>query len=100
MIDRLSRANKDARMGLIISLVGWAAVGISRLPGLDPLAPVVDFTAGLAAILTLILGLQVLNIWRVPAWAREYIDDPPNMMLAAAAIFLGLTLLVGAFVLP
>jgi len=100
MIDRLSRVNRDARMGLIISLVGWAAVGISRLPGLSPIAPVIDFTAGLAAILTLILGSQILNIWRVPAWAREYIADPPNMMLAAGAIFLGLTLLVGVFVLP
>ena len=100
LVGRLRYANQDARLGLIISLVGCAAVGIFRLPGLGDIAPVVDFIAGLAAILTLILGSQILNIWRVPTWAREYIDDPPNMMLAAGAIFLGLTLLVGVFVLP
>jgi len=100
LIGRLRHANRDTRMSLITSLLGWAAVGIFRLPGLRPIAPVIDFVAGLAAILSLILGSQVLHIRRIPAWAREYIDDPPNMMLGVGAIFLGLTLLVAAFVLP
>jgi len=100
LIGRLRYANQDARTGLIISLAGWVAVGIFRLPVLRPIAPVVDFAAGLASILTLVLGSQVLHIRRVPEWARAYITDPPNMMLGAGAILLGLTLLAAAFVLP
>lgn len=101
LVCRVRYANQDARTGLIISLIGWAAVGIFRLPGLRPVAPVVDFIAALAAILALILTSQILNLWRVPAWARAYISDPPpDLMLGAAAFFVGLTLLVGAFLLP
>lgn len=97
---RLRYANKDASMGIILGLSGWFAVGFVRLLGWSTVSGVVDVMAILAAFFTVILGSQVLNLRRVPKWARGYVaESPPNMWLGTAAIVLGLTLLVGAAVI-
>jgi len=122
---RLQHANRDARVGLIIGLASWAALGaVHLLAMIDPrriplvrdpiaeglskliktvvqVAPAIDFLAVLTAVVTMILGAQVFNIRRVPPNVRPYVGDPkPDLMLGAGTTLLGLLLLAGALILP
>jgi hypothetical protein len=97
---RLRHANQDAISGIICSLAGWFAILFVRLFDIDALHIVVDIVAMFMALVTIILGAQVLNVRRVPKWAREYIfNPPPRLSLGAGAMFLGITLMVGAIVI-
>lgn len=93
---RMRHANQDSTLGVVLGLAGWLVLGLVRLVGIAPIVFVVDALLLLVALLTTILGSQVLNIRRVPKWARSYIGDPPpNLPLGAAAMFLGLSLMAG-----
>lgn len=100
MIERLNNANQNARIGLIIGLVGWAMVGLFRLPFLRPISSTVDVLAAMAAVIAFLLGIHVFKISSVPKWARGYIDNPPNLLLGLATILLALTLIAGTILLP
>ncbi len=99
---RLRHANQDATLGLIIGIGGWFLLGFIRLLGLDGMALIalikmIVFGGG---VISIILGSQVLNIRRVPKWARPYVGDPPpNMLLGTGAMFLGITSLIGVLIL-
>jgi hypothetical protein len=97
---RLRHANQDATLGLIIGFGGWFLLGFIRLLQWQNLYPLIAVLVFGGAIISIILGSQVLNIRRVPKWARAYVGNPPpNMLLGAGAIFLGLTQLVGVMIL-
>lgn len=97
---RLRHANEDARTGLIMALSGWFALGFAFLVGSGLLIGFARIVAFLAAFMGLILGSQVLNLRRVPTWARPYVGDPPpTMLLGTGAIFLAFTLFVGVLLL-
>ena len=98
LANRLRHANQDAVTGIIIGLSGWFVLGLFLLLGWDNC--LIRFGTLIFSGFTLILGSQVLNLRRVPPWARVIIGDPPpNVWLGAAALFLGLTLLVGTLTL-
>lgn len=99
LTHRLRHANQDAVTGIICGLAGWFAIGLIRLVGWESLC-VIDVIAGVLALFTIILGSQVLNLRRVPRWARPYIGDPPpSVLLGAAAMVLGFTLLIGVLLI-
>jgi hypothetical protein len=98
MTLRLRHANQDALTGLIISLSGWFGLGFGHLVGglLSGLSGVLAF---ICALLAVILGSQVLNLRRIPAWARPFIGKPqPSMALGTATITLGLLLFLAALI--
>jgi len=99
-IERVDHINKDAKLGLLSSLIGWILIGLVHLPRLSTLAPAADVMAVLAALVSLVLGLQVLKIRRVPIWARTYITNPPNAILCTGTIVMALSLIVGVILLP
>lgn len=124
-VNRLGHANRDAKVGLIIGLASWGALGAVHLlamidPGRVPLvggpmakglsalvktvaqvAPAIDFLAVLTAVVTMVLGAQVFNIRRVPPNVRSYVGVPKtNLMLGTGTTLLGLLLLAGALILP
>ena len=98
---RLKHANQDATFGLIMALSGWFVVGFVRLVRWDAVMLLVDGIAVIIGLLTIILGSQVLNIRRVPKWARSYVaEPPPSLRLGAGVIVLGFTLLIGPLLIP
>lgn len=98
MTLRLRHANQDATTGLIISLAGWFAIGFSLLIGNGFFIAIVKIVSVIAGLLGLVLGSQVLNVRRIPPWAREHVcKPPPSIALGAAAMFLAVTLFLGAF---
>ncbi len=98
---RLKHANQDATVGLVFGLSGWVALLIARVSG-SLLINTFGTVAALGlAVLTIVLGSQVLNLRRVPKWARQYVGDPPpSMLLGTAAILTGLALFAGVFLVP
>lgn len=99
MALRIRHANQDATMGIVLGLGGWFAVGLVHLIGSVSLMVLIDFMAGLAALMTIVLGSQVLNVRRIPKWARACIgDSPPSMALGTLAMLLGLSLLAAVVV--
>jgi hypothetical protein len=99
MTLRLRHANQDAMAGLIIALSGWFAIGFAHLVGSGLLVAITSILAFIAGLLAVILGSQVLNVRRVPAWARKYVaNPPPNLALGALTILLALSLFFGALI--
>jgi len=97
---RLRHANQDATLGVVLGLAGWFGIGFIRLVRWDGIRALVDFMALVLAVMTIILGSQVLNIRRVPKWARAYVGHPPpSLLLGAGAILLGLSLVIAVVVL-
>jgi len=99
---RLRYANQDAKLGVILGLSGWLAIGLVRLAAakIHFLVATVHLTAFIAGVLAIVLGAQMLNLRRVPHWLRTYISDPPpRIWLGAGATCLGLSLIVGALLL-
>ena len=97
---RLRHANQDARLGVILALVGWFFIGFINLTRWAPLQPVFYLMALIAGVMAIILGSQVLNIRRVPKWAREYVGKPPpKILLGSAAMLLGFSLPIAIVIL-
>jgi len=93
MIRRLRHANKDARMGLRIGGIAWATVLIFKLPILSKVSPAIDFTALLAALFVVVMGLPVFAVYRIPRDARDFLEKPPpNIMLGVGCLTLALTI--------
>ena len=122
--NRLRHANQDARVGLKIGLIAWAALAcvhlldlVRRMEWLPPdaplasaasfilsvaaqIAPAVDFLAALAAVFVVVLGAQVFNIRLVPLAVRPYLGHPkPDLLLGTGTTLSGLILLIAAIVL-
>lgn len=98
---RLRHANKDATFAITIGLVNWFLMGFFRLLGWDSFYPLIAIITFCGGVISIILGSQVLNIRRVPKWARPYVcDPPPNIWLGAGAMLLGFVQMAGAIVLP
>jgi hypothetical protein len=99
MTLRLRHANQDATTGLIIALSGWFALGFAKLIGNGFLIGITAIMAIIAAVTGVVLGSQVLNVRRVPSWAREFVcKPPPSIPLGAATMFLAMTLLFGVLI--
>ncbi len=100
LIIRLRDANKDAQLGLIIGFSGWFLLGFINLLkwyNFRPLVAVIVFAGG---IISIILGSQVLNIRRVPKWARPYVGNPPpSVLMGAGSMLLGFSQLIGVLVI-
>jgi hypothetical protein len=100
LVMRLRHANQDTRMSLIYSVSGWLAIGMVHLLDSGILIAIVHFLAFLAGIMSLILGTQVFNMFRVPSWAREQLlRPPPSLLLGGVAVLFGASLTLGALVL-
>lgn len=98
---RLQHANQDSKMGLMLAGIGWVGALLFRLPGLAVAAPIANLVACAAGLLAIVLGCQVLNIRRVPAAIRAQISNPPpSIPLGVGAMLLGLSVLLGALLIP
>jgi hypothetical protein len=99
MTLRLRHANQDATTGLIIALSAWFALGFARLIGEPFTIGLVSLLALMAALLALVLGSQVLNVRRIPPWARSFVcKPPPSIARGALTMFLAITLFFGVFI--
>ncbi len=92
-VNALRHANRDAIGGLKIVGFGWALMLPVAIFGLGILGCFVRVIIACAGVLALVLGSQVLNIRRVPKWARVYIEGPP------AKVPIGVTTMVLSLVL-
>ena len=97
---RLKHANQDAMAGLVMGLGGGFLFGLGKVLGSGFFEGLMRVLAWTAAVLAIILGAQVLNLRRVPPFARVHIGEPaPSVLLGAAAMLVGLALLIGALLL-
>jgi hypothetical protein len=95
---RLRHANQDATTGLIIGLSGWFGIGFAHLIGDGFIKAIAAIVAFIGAIMAVVLGAQVLNLRRIPPWARPYVaNPPPSIWLGLAAMFVAMTLFFGSF---
>ncbi|MHC4441245.1 MAG: hypothetical protein ACYTF1_00460 [Planctomycetota bacterium] len=94
---RLRHANRDAFTGIKFGLGGWGGLAVAKLlplMGIELIGPMVQIMAFVMSILTVVLGAQVLNIRRVPKWARVYVcQPPPSMLLGTLAMLNGIALM-------
>lgn len=104
-VNALRHANRDARAGLAIVGFGWLLmlpiVGLNLVSGINAglASCMVRAVAVLAGVMGMVLGAQVLNIRRVPKWARIYVEGPPTKIIEGLiAVFLGLMLLVAVLI--
>jgi hypothetical protein len=98
LTNRLKHANEDAKVGMICAGAGWLQLMIFLVLGVA--LPLARLLAAILALMGLILGAQVMNLRRVPKWARVYIGHPPPKVLHGTfALILALTLLLAVFVL-
>lgn len=96
VMNRLKHANHDATQGLYFGLVGWGVLLLFCTWGPAWMRVIMRLLSLLFAMTALILGSQMLNIRRVPAWARPFMrSSPPDMLRGAGAMVLGATLLTG-----
>jgi hypothetical protein len=104
-VNALRHANRDARAGLAIVGFGWLLmlpIAVLRVfTGLNAglASCMIRAVVVLAAVLGMVLGAQVLNIRRVPKWARIYVEGPPTKVAeGVAALLLGLALLAAVII--
>jgi hypothetical protein len=104
-VNALRHANRDARAGLAIVGFGWllvlpiAVLDIFTGVSLGLASCAIRVLIVLSAVLGIVLGAQVLNIRRVPKWARIYVEGPRTKIAeGVTAILLGLTLLIAALI--
>lgn len=97
-VNSLRHANKDAYMGLKIALGSLPAMFLAFVAShVTCIGPLLRLPVAFAALLSIVLGAQVMNIRRVPPWAREHITgEPPNLIVGLTAVALGLAVLIGA----
>ena len=88
------------RVGLYIGVVGAAAMVLLFVlgfwnPGFRPFGRIVGVCAGFPAMA---LGLQVLRIKRLPAWAQERMEDKPDVTKGIGLAILGAAMVIGGVV--
>lgn len=96
-ISRSRNACQDTRAGLICAIVGWVAVLFVRLFGVWTIGVLVDVLAIIIALVSMILGSQAMQVRRIPAWARQYMQgSPPKLWMGYTSMLLsiGLVLIV------
>lgn len=99
MTLRLRHANQDATTGLIIALSGWFGLGFINLLGEPFLVAVFTIMAIIAGLLAMVLGSQVLNLRRIPPWARSFVcTPPPSIRLGLLTMFLACSLIFAPLV--
>ena len=105
-VNALRHANRDARAGLAMVGFGWllmlpiAMLSIFTGAKIGLASCVFRVVIALSAILGMVLGAQVLNIRRVPKWARVYVEGPRTKIAeGVSAILLGLALLAAVIIL-
>lgn len=104
-VNALRHANRDARAGLTIVGFGWLLMlpvaGLKLISGINAgmASCVIRAVIEVAALAGMVLGAQVLNIRRIPKWARIYVEGPPTKMVeGVAALLLGLALLTAGLI--
>ena len=105
-VNALRHANRDARAGLALVGFGWllmlpiALVNIFSGASIGLPSCVFRVVIMLSAIFGMVLGAQVLNIRRVPKWARVYVEGPRTKVAeGVSAVLLGLALMAAVIVL-
>ncbi|GMV96359.1 MAG: hypothetical protein HRF43_18595 [Phycisphaerae bacterium] len=105
-VNTLRHANRDARVGLKIIGAGWGLWLLVALPVILRVGQVslaacfLRVLIGCAALLGFVLCAQVLNVRRVPPWARRYIEgEPPRLWMGIAGVSLSLLLIVADVVI-
>lgn len=105
-VNTLRHAQRDAIVGLKIAGIGWGVWLILALPtllgrgSLPWAACFLRLLIACGAVLSIVLSSQVLNVRRVPVWARRYVEGPaPNIWIGMAGILLSVMLLVAIFVI-
>jgi hypothetical protein len=82
-------------LGTTVAMVGLGLLGFVNR-GFASMGAVFGFMAGIP---TIGLGLQVLRVLRLPAWARERIEDGPDIYKGVGLAILGLGMMIGSFLL-
>lgn len=94
MLLRLRHANQDARAGILFATGGLPLVMVVLLLGVKGVAAV---TIGLAVLfvglIAVVLGTQVFQVARLPAWAKRQLPEQPNIALGLTTFVLGLVLM-------
>jgi len=97
--NRLRHANRDARFGLICGAAGWGLLLLLSLSGWR--FCMFDLILLATAAAAFVLGAQVLNITRLPIWARDILGkDRPKLWLGLTAMGLGASMVLGLIILP
>jgi hypothetical protein len=97
LVRRLKYAHRDTNAALLLSLLGWVLLGSGTMSSSIWVLAMVRLGSFSMALLAAVLGAQVLNLWRVPAWARNYLTGPfPDIRLGTLALVLALSLLLSS----
>ncbi len=97
---RLRHANQDALLGLKLAGGGLVFFALAWLSQSIPLIAMAKLCGFAASVLAVVLGSQVLNLRRVPVWARPYASNPPpNLLLGTLTMGLGLFLMLASLLL-
>lgn len=97
--NRLKHADRDARFGLTCGGIGWGCLLLLAL--LRWRFCVFDLILLVLAAAAFILGAQVLNVTRLPPWARQALGPRlPKLWPGLTAMALAVTLILGLIILP
>lgn len=97
---RLRHANEDAMLGLKLAGGGLLFYGLALLTQSLVVIVIAKICGFVASVLSVVLGSQVLNLRRVPVWARPYASKPPpNLPLGVLTMGLGLLLMLVSLLL-
>lgn len=92
-MQMLRDADALSRSGIRFAAAGVVVVGVTLLLGIRGLiAAWIDLTGLALAFVALILGIQILLWFRIPAKTRTHLPQRPSFLLASAAIILAITL--------
>ena len=95
-IRQLRNCNDMLRLGWYIGLAGGGATGLLALLGIwnSGFWTMASVFGVLAGFPTIALGLQVLRVMRLPAWARERMENGLDVYKGVGLAILGAGLLI------